>query len=280
MLACIAVIITGVTVSTTNSATFNTTSVILAAITNLCFSVRSVLVKTIQAERAASFQRLENLDEDDENRSKKQSDESKYNVFDIFGCCCIFGFFFVSLTSITYFIFPSSREIDFAAFITNPNVIITSISYFTFNLFSFLVLGFVTSADHSLLKIGKRTCVLVGAKVLLHEAMTKSMWFGVCLTLAGLVAYNLAKSKTGFEGTRKRELIAIIALLVVGVVPLLHGTVRMVPSGGNITMVASKYRLGQELGVLEPRINEILDNQQNPHNQCWASDNFCGQILI
>ena len=93
-----------------------------------------------------------------------------------------------------------------------------------------------------------------------YTIMTTSMWFGVCLTLSGLVAYNLAKSKTGFEGTRKKEHVIIVVLLVVGVVPWLNQT-------GNIMVLSRRYgELGQQLWDLEPE-NEKLENSRIQQNQ-------------
>jgi len=116
--------------------------------------------------------------------------ELPFQKVHVFGGCCL-----VSTVVLSWAVLlPSFRRA-----VANRNILFAAVCYATYNLFSFLVLGQVTSATHSLLKALKRVAIILGAALVNGEAVPPIVWGGIYVATIGSSLYKSARQLTSTQ---------------------------------------------------------------------------------
>lgn len=180
-LAALLPLVIGVAMASSSSATFSTTGMLLALASNVSFSARAVLTKSLKRDHASAL--------------VAGSDVALFYHVSRFGLCLLIPVALCMDSGALLEACSGRSGSSIARLILM--LLLNGLSHSTYNGVSFLVLAKVSITTHAVLNIIRRVLVIAAAALIFATPVSAFNWVGVALAVLGIGAF--ARSKGASE---------------------------------------------------------------------------------
>lgn len=170
----ILMVVSGVALSSTYEVQFSSTGLLLALGSNVCFATRNVLVGTLAKD------------------SKKTV---LFGLSSLLGTVFAFGNLFLGSMMQTKIDVPNLQDTPFELAVI---FLAAGLAHFSYNLYSFMVLGQVRPLTHSLINVFKRMLIIFGSVLFFKHSLYFGNVVGIIVTLCGISLYSYMSKRASY----------------------------------------------------------------------------------